>query len=218
VRCAIQSAECSIGYLPALIHERMQGLRRLRSSLRVQPRGKPDEERVFMYNDSLFNAFARTFEARSESGMSMAEYLDSCRGDPMRYANASERLLAAICQPQVIDTARDPRLGRIFLNRTLRVYPAFAAGFFGMKDTIERIVGFLRRSPGPRRAQADTLSAGAGGRQKIFAGRAVKSLMEVNPIYALKAGEEHSSVFEVPLSLFYRDRRGRMPRLSRVWR
>jgi len=92
-----------------------------------------------MYNDSLFNAFARSFEARSETDMSMAEYLESCRGDPMRYANAAERLLAAIGEPQMIDTARDPRLGRIFLNRTMRVYPAF--NFHGMEETIERIVG-----------------------------------------------------------------------------
>src|SRR5713226_2929568 len=53
----------------------------------------PYEERGHMYNDSLFNAFARSFEARSETDMSMAEYLESCRGDPLRYANAAERLL-----------------------------------------------------------------------------------------------------------------------------
>src|SRR5258707_10030131 len=69
--------------------------------------------RGIMYNDSLFNAFARSYEARSETDMSMAEYLESCRGDPMRYANAAERLLAAIGEPQMIDTARDPRLGRV---------------------------------------------------------------------------------------------------------
>ena len=85
-----------------------------------------------MYNDSLFNAFARSFEVRSETDMSMAEYLESCRGDPMRYANAAERLLAAIGEPQMIDTAKDARLGRIFLNRTMRAYPAFT-GFYGMK-------------------------------------------------------------------------------------
>jgi hypothetical protein len=86
-----------------------------------------------MYNDSLFNAFARSFEARSQTDMSMQEYLESCRADPMRYANAAERLLAAIGEPQMIDTAKDPRLGRIFLNRTVRQYPAFA-GFYGSPD------------------------------------------------------------------------------------
>ena len=63
----------------------------------------------------------------------------------MRYANAAERLLAAIGEPQMIDTAKDARLGRIFLNRTMRAYPAFA-GFYGMEETIERIVGFFRHA------------------------------------------------------------------------
>src|SRR5258708_19654296 len=98
-----------------------------------------------MYNDSLFNAFARSFEARSDTDMSMAEYLESCRGAPMKYANAAERLLAAIGEPQMIATARDPRLGRIFLNRTIRAYPTFAA-FYGMEETIERIIGFFRHA------------------------------------------------------------------------
>src|SRR2546426_11106730 len=107
-------------------------------------------ERRIMYNDSLFNAFARSFEARSQTDMSMAEYLESCRSDPMKYANAAERLLAAIGEPQTIDTAKDPRLGRIFLNRTIRTYPAFA-GFYGMEETIERIVGFFRHRSEERR-------------------------------------------------------------------
>src|ERR1700755_3359392 len=95
-----------------------------------------------MYNDSLFNAFARSSEARSQHDMSMAEYLESCRSDPMKYANSAERLLAAIGEPQTIDTAKDPRLGRIFLNRTIRTYPAFA-GFYGMEKNHERLVRFL---------------------------------------------------------------------------
>src|SRR5258708_12785421 len=74
--------------------------------------------RGIMYNDSLFNAFARSFEARSETDMSMAEYLEACRGDPMRYANAAERLLAPIGEPHMIDTPRDPPLARIFFTHT----------------------------------------------------------------------------------------------------
>jgi len=42
-----------------------------------------------MYADSLFNAFARSFGGSKRTDMSMAEYLESCRGDPMRYANAA---------------------------------------------------------------------------------------------------------------------------------
>ena len=45
----------------------------------------------------------------------------------------------------MIDTAKDARLGRIFLNRTMRAYPAFT-GFYGMEETIEHIVGFFRHA------------------------------------------------------------------------
>src|ERR1700752_2943057 len=158
--------------------------------------------RGIMYNDSLFNAFARSFEARSETDMSMAEYLESCRGDPMRFANAAERLLAAIGEPQMIDTAKDPRLGRVFLNRTLRIYPAFA-GFHGMEETIERIVAFFRPAAQglEERKQILYLLGPVGGGKSSLAER-LKSLMEVHPVYVLKADNEISPVFESPLSLF----------------
>src|SRR5437763_10989974 len=154
-----------------------------------------------MYNDSLFNAFVRSFESRSEIDMPMAEYLESCRGDPMRYANAAERVLAAIGEPQMVDTAKDPRLGRIFLNRTIRIYPAFA-GFYGMEETIERIVSFFRHGAQglEERKQILYLLGPVGGGKSSLAER-LKSLMEVLPIYVLKAGDELSPVFETPLGL-----------------
>jgi serine protein kinase len=155
-----------------------------------------------MYNDHLFAAFARTYEQRRESEMSLAEYLESCRDDPMRYANATERILAAIGEPQVTDTAKDQRLGRIFLNRTIRVYPAFS-NFFGMEETIERIVSFFRHAAQglEERKQILYLLGPVGGGKSSLAER-LKLLMEVNPIYVLKAGDEISPVFESPLGLF----------------
>ncbi len=151
-----------------------------------------------MYNDSLFNAFARSFEARRETEMSISEYLESCRGDPMRYANAAERLLAAIGEPQMIDTAKDARLGRIFLNRTIRTYPAFAE-FYGMEETIERIVGFFRHAAQglEERKQILYLLGPVGGGKSSLAER-LKSLMEVHPIYVLKAGDELSAGVRKP--------------------
>src|ERR671926_1387698 len=155
-----------------------------------------------MYHDSLFNAFTRSFEARRQTDMPIAEYLESCRGDPMRYANAAERLLAAIGEPQMIDTAKDPRLGRIFLNRTVRLYPAFV-GFYGMEDTIERIVGFFRHAAQglEERKQILYLLGPVGGGKSSLAER-LKQLMEKEPVYVLKAGDEISPVFESPLGLF----------------
>src|SRR5580700_4260782 len=163
-----------------------------------------------MYNDSLFNAFARSFEARSETDMSMAEYLESCRGDPMRYANSAERLLAAIGEPIMVDTSQDSRLGRIFMNRTIKVYPEFA-DFFGMEETIERIVGFFRHAAQglEERKQILYLLGPVGGGKSSLAER-LKALMEVHPIYVLKAGDELSPVFESPLGLFDPEQLGPM--------
>jgi serine protein kinase len=163
-----------------------------------------------MFNDHLFNAFVRSFEARRETEMSLPVYLDGCRSDPMRYANAAERLLAAIGEPQIIDTAKDARLGRIFLNRTIRAYPAFA-GFYGMEETIERIVSFFRHAAQglEERKQILYLLGPVGGGKSSLAER-LKSLMEVHPIYVLKAGDELSPVFESPLGLFDPDTMGLM--------
>src|SRR5579864_6359155 len=161
-----------------------------------------------MHEDHLFVAFARSFEARRETEMSLTEYLEGCRTDPMRYANAAERLLAAIGEPELIDTAKDQRLGRIFSNRTVRGYPAFA-GFYGMEETIERIVSFFRHAAQglEERKQILYLLGPVGGGKSSLAER-IKSLMEVNPIYVLKAGDEISPVFETPLGLFDPDSMG----------
>src|SRR5437879_829535 len=164
---------------------------------------RPDQmRRGIMYNDSQSNAFARSFEARSQSDMSMAEYLESCRSHTIKHANAAERLLAAIGEPQMIDTAKDQRLGRIFLNRTMRTYPAFA-GFYGMEETIERIVGFFRHAAQglEERKQILYLLGPVGGGKSSLAER-LKQLMEKEPVYVLKAGKEISPVFESPLGLF----------------
>jgi serine protein kinase len=163
-----------------------------------------------MFSDQVFNTFMRSFEARREKEMSLSEYLEACRGDPMLYAYATERLLAAIGEPEIIDTAKDPRLGRIFLNRTIRAYPAFA-GFYGMEETIERIVSFLRHAAQglEERKQILYLLGPVGGGKSSLAER-LKSLMEVHPIYVLKAGDELSPVFEGPLGLFDPDTMGAM--------
>ena len=155
-----------------------------------------------MSNDPIFSAFTQSFEARREVETSLLEYLQACRGDPMRYANATERLLAAIGEPQFVDTSRHPRLGRIFLNRTIRTYPAFAA-FYGMEETIERIVSFFRHAAQglEERKQILYLLGPVGGGKSSLAER-LKALMEVHPIYVLKAGDEMSPVFESPLALF----------------
>ncbi|OWJ68365.1 PrkA family serine protein kinase [Inquilinus limosus] len=158
--------------------------------------------------DDLFTSYAKSYEARRAAEMSLEEFLKGCRSDPMMYASAAERLLAAIGQPEIVDTARDGRLGRIFMNRTIRVYPAFSE-FYGMEETIERIVSFLLHAAQglEERKQILYLLGPVGGGKSSLAER-LKALMEVHPIYVLKAGDEVSPIFESPLGLFNPDTMG----------
>ncbi|MDP2358078.1 MAG: PrkA family serine protein kinase [Beijerinckiaceae bacterium] len=150
----------------------------------------------------LLTRYATNYDSRRTVELSIQEYLEACKTDPTCYAGAHERLLAAIGEPVVIDTAKDPRLGRIFMNRTIRQYPAFSE-FFGMEETVERIVSFFRHAAQglEERKQILYLLGPVGGGKSSLAER-LKALMEVHPIYVLKAGDQISPVFESPLSLF----------------
>src|SRR5437016_12574704 len=160
--------------------------------------------------EGIFGLYSRLYENRREVDLSLEDYLRACADDPGFYAGAAERLLKAIGEPIMVDTSQDPRLGRIFSNRTIKVYPAFE-DFYGMEETIERIVGFFRHAAQglEERKQVLYLLGPVGGGQSSLAER-LKSLMEVHPIYVLKAGDELSPVFESPLSLFDQDSLGPM--------
>ncbi|KEQ51575.1 PrkA family serine protein kinase [Sphingobium chlorophenolicum] len=155
-----------------------------------------------MTKNELFSSFTRKFDDRRQAEMSIEDYLLGCRNDPLMHASAPERLLAAIGEPEIIDTSRDQRLGRIFMNRTIRRYRSFT-NFYGMEATIEHIVSFLRHaSQGlEERKQILYLLGPVGGGKSSLAER-LKALMEAHPIYVLKAGDEISPIFESPLALF----------------
>jgi serine protein kinase len=130
-------------------------------------------------------------------------FFQKCKKDPMLYATAAERMIAAIGEPVLVDTQKDPRLSRIFTNRTIRVYPAFS-DFFGMEETIEQIVGYFKHSAQglEERKQILYLLGPVGGGKSSLAER-LKDLIEKYPIYCLATTDgEISPVFESPLGLF----------------
>src|SRR5437762_6928969 len=150
----------------------------------------------------VFDIFSRDYARERFETMSLRDWLLAARDDKMLYASPAERLVAAIGEPELIDTAQDSRLGRIFFNRTIKMYRAFD-GFFGMEDTIERIVGYFKHAAQglEERRQILYLLGPVGGGKSSLAER-LKDLMEKRPIYVLKAGNQISPVFESPLGLF----------------
>ena len=153
----------------------------------------------------VFETFAKGYERTRHETMSLRDYLLACREDPAMYASPAERMVRAIGEPELIDTSKDPRLSRIFFNRTIKRYAAFR-GFYGMEDTIERIVGYFRHAAQglEEKRQVLYLLGPVGGGKSSLAER-LKDLMEVHPVYALKAGDQVSPVFESPLGLFQTD-------------
>ncbi len=55
----------------------------------------------------IFEHYKSRYEAAKEEEYSIQEYLELCKKDKSCYASAAERLLMAIGQPELIDTAQD---------------------------------------------------------------------------------------------------------------
>ncbi|RUX09556.1 MULTISPECIES: PrkA family serine protein kinase [unclassified Mesorhizobium] len=156
----------------------------------------------------VFDLFSEIYANAAQEETSLQQYLLACREDKSMYASAPERMVEAIGEPDLVDTSKDERLGRIFSNRTLKIYPSFS-DFYGMEETIERIAGYFRyASQGlEERKQILYLLGPVGGGKSSLAER-LKKLMEQRPIYTLKVGNQISPVFESPLGLFNPDRMG----------
>jgi len=157
-------------------------------------------------HSDVFDLFAESYASSKQEEMSLQEYLLACRDDPSMYATAAERMVDAIGEPTLIDTSTNDRLGRIFSNRTIKVYSAFA-DFYGMEETIERIVGYFRYAAQglEERKQILYLLGPVGGGKSSLAER-LKKLMEQRPFYTLAINGQISPVFESPLGLFNPDR------------
>src|SRR5687767_13443164 len=146
----------------------------------------------------VISHFAARFERTREEELSLEEYLAECKRNPICYATAAERMLKAIGEPQTIDTRNEPRLSRLFANKVIKIYPAFAE-FYGMEDAIEQVVSYFRHAAQglEERKQILYLLGPVGGGKSSIAER-LKQLMEQVPFYAIKG----SPVNESPLGLF----------------
>lgn len=147
----------------------------------------------------IFDHYQRRYEAAREEEYTLQEFLEMCRTDRSCYASASERLLLAIGEPEMIDTALEPRLSRIFSNRIIPRYPAFKDDFYGMEDAIEQIVAYLRHAAQglEEKKQILYLLGPVGGGKSSLAEK-LKSLMQRIPIYRIKG----SPVNDHPFCLF----------------
>ncbi len=147
---------------------------------------------------SIFEHYQQRYEESREEEYTIQAFLNLCRDDRSVYASAAERLLNAIGEPEMVDTATDSRLSRLFSNRVVARYPAFE-DFYGMEDAIEQIVAYLKHSAQglEEKKQILYLLGPVGGGKSSLAEK-LKDLMQNLPIYRIKG----SPVNDHPFSLF----------------
>ncbi|MBD1577595.1 MULTISPECIES: PrkA family serine protein kinase [Vibrio] len=151
---------------------------------------------------SIFDHYQSRYEASKDEEMSLQDFLSLCRQDKSAYANAAERLLLAIGEPEIIDTAKEPKLSRLFSNRVIARYETFEH-FYGMEEAIEQIVSYLKHAAQglEERKQILYLLGPVGGGKSSLAEK-LKSLMQQIPIYVLSANGVRSPVNDHPFCLF----------------
>lgn len=157
---------------------------------------------------SIFDHYRQRYEESKDEELSLQEFLEICRNDRSAYVNAAERLLMAIGEPEMIDTAQDPRLSRLFSNRVISRYKTFE-DFYGMEDAIEQIVSYLKHAAQglEERKQILYLLGPVGGGKSSLAEK-LKSLMQRVPVYVLTANGERSPVNDHPFCLFDKNEDG----------
>lgn len=132
---------------------------------------------------ALFDRYQERFMQQRELTLTLDEYLNLCAKNPLVYASAAERMLAAIGEPRVVDTQSDPRLARIFMNRKILTYPAFE-DFYGIEDVVENLVSYFRHSAqGLEERKQILYLLGPVGAAKSSIAERLKALMERHPIY-----------------------------------
>ncbi len=151
---------------------------------------------------SIFDHYQARYEAAKDEELSIQDFLALCKDDKSAYANAAERLLLAIGEPELIDTAQDPKLSRIFSNRIIARYETFK-DFYGMEEAIEQIVAYLKHAAQglEERKQILYLLGPVGGGKSSLAEK-LKALMQQMPIYILSANGVRSPVNDHPFCLF----------------
>lgn len=158
----------------------------------------------------IFEHYQQRYEKKLEEEFTLQEFLDLCKKDRTAYASAAERLLIAIGEPEVIDTSKNPVLSRIFSNRVISRYPAFK-DFFGMEESIEQIVSYLRHSAqGLEESKQILYLLGPVGGGKSSLAEKLKALMQQVPVYVLTANGERSPVNDHPFCLFDPEEDGKL--------
>ena len=121
--------------------------------------------------DNIFDLYAQAYESQKQHRMSLREYLEGCRATPAMYASTAERMIAAIGEPEFVDT-REGCAARAHLHEP---HPQGLSGLQGLLRPGGDDRAHRRLLPpcraGPRGEEADPLPPGPRRRRQVLARR-----------------------------------------------
>ena len=150
----------------------------------------------------VLDKYKKEFEKRKRITMSFEDFLTKAKKDSSCYLSPPERMLKAIGEPELVDTAKDQRLGRLFGNKVIRRYSTFK-DFYGLENVIARIVSFFTHAAqGLEESRQILYFLGPVGSAKSSLAERLKALMEQEDIFILADAEGNPSpINESPLGL-----------------
>src|SRR5690554_6896389 len=148
---------------------------------------------------NVFTKNKQKFGNNISSVMTLKDFLKSAKADSSFYANAAQRMVKAIGDPKAVDTSKNERLRRIHGGRIIQQYETFSE-FFGMEDTIQRVVDFFKHAAQGLEASRQILYLlGPVGSAKSSLAEKLKELICKHPIYVL-AVEDKSGLHLSPIN------------------
>ena len=126
---------------------------------------------------NIFQNYASRYERTREEEYLLQEYLEICKRDRLAYASAAERMLAAIGEPELLDTCVDPAIAGYFpIKSSKSILPSVSStGTRGSHRAGRRLLP--PRSPRPEeRKQVPHLLGPVGGGKSSIAEK-LKALM-----------------------------------------
>lgn len=151
---------------------------------------------------TILTQYKEQYQKNKQTQWTFEKYLREIKEDKTILLSAAERMLKAIGEPELIDTSKEARLGRLFGNQTIKRYSTFK-DFYGLEMVVQQIVSFFTHAAqNLEEARQILYLLGPVGSAKSSLVEKLKALMETQPIYIL--ADEYgimSPLGESPLGL-----------------
>lgn len=135
-------------------------------------------------NTSIFSRVKKEKEARQDEVLQLTDWEKLCKTDPGAYENFADRLLRAIGEPEIVNTAQSPQQERlVYGGKKIARYEPFK-DLYDAEDVVSQLVTYLQNG-----GNGMLVLRGPVGSGKTEIATVLEKLTETIPFYLLKCKE-----------------------------